>query len=79
MPIRTQKSKRQKSRFRRVNNFEKLHRVFKELPESVQFVLVLGIILLLAWIVSHPVVLQGIIRAFQLWFTAKGALRWLQS
>lgn len=79
MPVPPQKWKRKKKQPKRINNFGKLHQAFKQLSEPVQYTLVIGILILLAWIVSHPDVLQGIIRAFQLWFTAKGLMRWLQS
>jgi hypothetical protein len=44
---------------------------FRELSEPAQVILVIGIVLLLAWILTHPVLLQDIIKALQLWFLAK--------
>jgi hypothetical protein len=47
---------------------------FEQLSEPVQVLLIIGLFLLVAWIVSNPDLLHGIIKAFQLWFFINAAL-----
>ena len=51
--------------------FDKLLDTFCQLSEPTQVIIVIGFILLVAWIVTKPEVVQGIVRAFQLWFVAR--------
>jgi len=48
--------------------FEKIFILISQLSEPAQVILIIGILLLLAWIASNPDVLRGIIRALQFWF-----------
>lgn len=56
---------------------ERMLHAFKELEEPVQIVIVLGILFLLFWIMSNPYILQGIVKALQLWFAVRGAANYL--
>jgi hypothetical protein len=58
-------------RNQRKSAFDKLLDTFCQLPEATQVVVVIGFLLLVAWIVTKPEVLQGIVRAFQFWFVAR--------
>lgn len=63
---------------KKLNRFDKILAAFR-LSEPAQVILVIGILLLLFWILSNPYVLQGIIKAMQLWFVAKGIFNYLLS
>lgn len=58
-------------RYHKQSVFDKLLESFCQLTEPTQVVLIIGILLLIAWIVTQPDVLQGIVRAFQFWFIAR--------
>lgn len=58
-------------RYHKRSVFDKLLDSFCQLTEPTQVVLIIGILLLIAWIVTEPNVLQGIVRAFQFWFVAR--------
>jgi len=62
-----QLSKRQSKPPQKLNKFDKLLSAFCGLSEPVQVILVLGVLFLLAWILSHPDLLKEIIRALQVW------------
>jgi hypothetical protein len=65
------------SRARLPSNLERFAIVIKNLSEPAQILLVIGLLLLVAWIVSNPEILQGIIRALQIWWSIKGFSRYL--
>jgi hypothetical protein len=74
-------TKPRKKPVRAKNRFEKLLDAFQRLPEPTQVILIIGILLLLAWLItwfaSHPDQLHAIFRIFQLWLTAKGTYSYL--
>lgn len=72
--VRCRTAKRRNKPSKKLSFFEKVLAAFNQLEGSEQAVLIIGCLLLLAWIVSHPDILQGIIRALQLWFAIKGTI-----
>ncbi len=62
----------------KLSTLDKLIDAFNRLSEPVQVLLIIGFFLLVAWIVSNPDVLRGIIRALQLWWAVKTSFSYLQ-
>ncbi len=69
---------RKKKPLHQLSTFDKLLNTFKQLSEPVQVILIIGFLLLIAWIVSNPDVLRGLIRVIQLWLAIKGSFSYLK-